>query len=140
LDTTGATSYYVAIRHRNHLTIMSESPLTLSRDQISAVYDFTNASFVSGGTNSVKPMGRDLDGNLIFAAYGGNLVSPNVTRNEVLNGILGIDEINSLDYEPLWDFTDFEGYIDADFEMSGYVNSKDFNISWNNRTQTSVIK
>lgn len=140
MDTTGKTPYYIAIRHRNHLTIMTENAVALSQVETGLFYDFTKSDFIMGGNNSFKPMGRDEDGELIFAMFGGNFVNPNVTRSEVLNGILGIDEITPEDYEQAWTDADLEGYFDSDFEMSGYVNSKDFNISWNNRTQKSVIK
>lgn len=141
LDTTGRTPYFIAVRHRNHLTVMSESAQTLSQIETKIVYDFSDPSFIMGGSNgAIKPMGRDGDGKLIFAALGGNYVNPNVTRSEVLAGILGIDVINEDDYNQAWLETDFEGYFDTDFNMSGYVNSADFNISWNNRTKSTIIK
>jgi len=141
LDTTGRTPYFIAVRHRNHLTVMSESAQTLSQVETKIVYDFSDPSFIFGGSNAaIKPMGRDIDGKLIFASLGGNYVNPNVTRNDILAGILGIDEINQDDYNQSWLDTDMEGYFDADYEMSGYINTRDFNISWNNRTRTTVIK
>lgn len=140
LDTTGKSQYYVAIRHRNHLTVMSENPLMLSQTEAPIMYDFTKSDILMGGSNSVKPMGRDKDGSLIFTMLGGNFVKPNVNRNDILAGILGIDEITEDDYLQSWQETDFEGYFDTDFELSGYVNSRDFNISWNNRLKRAVIK
>jgi hypothetical protein len=65
-----AGSYYIVIRHRNHLAIMSAAAVALSAS--SASYDFTTgATQAYGGTAGVKDLGLsvwgmiagDIDGN-----------------------------------------------------------------------------
>ena len=53
-----AGNYYVVIRHRNHLAIMSSSPLWLSES--SALYDFSTAQAKAYGTNPMKQVGTQL--------------------------------------------------------------------------------
>ncbi len=49
-----AGSYYVVIRHRNHLAIMSATPIALSG--ASALYDFTTAQTQAYGTNPMATL------------------------------------------------------------------------------------
>jgi hypothetical protein len=50
-------SYYVVVRHRNHLTVMSAAPVKL--DSVTAIYDFTtSASQYFGAGAAALPGGR----------------------------------------------------------------------------------
>ena len=57
-------SYYVLLRHRNHLDIMSANILDLAAE---TPYDFTSPSMVMGGSNQLADMGS---GNYAMAAGG----------------------------------------------------------------------
>ncbi len=50
--TTAPGNYYIIIRHRNHLAIMSAAPVALNSS--SALYDFTTAQTQAYGTNPMK--------------------------------------------------------------------------------------
>ena len=59
-------NYYIVVRHRNHLAIMSANPVTLSFTN-SSLYDFSTAQTQAYGT---EPM-ADLGGN-VFGMYAGD--------------------------------------------------------------------
>ncbi len=50
-----ADNYYIVIKHRNHLAVMSSSPVSLSSS--STLYDFTTAQSKAYGTNPMKDFG-----------------------------------------------------------------------------------
>ena len=52
----GEGNYYVVVRHRNHLAIMSASAIPLSSS--SALYDFSTAQLQAYGTNPMVALGR----------------------------------------------------------------------------------
>jgi hypothetical protein len=63
-DKTSGNSYYVVIRHRNHLAIMSANALTLSSSLAgtyltggSTEYDFGSAQSQAFGTNAMRDLG-----------------------------------------------------------------------------------
>ena len=47
--------YYVVIRHRNHLAVMTANPVTLSFSPV--LYDFSTAQTQAYGTNAMKDLG-----------------------------------------------------------------------------------
>jgi alpha-tubulin suppressor-like RCC1 family protein len=51
----GSNSYYVAVKHRNHLGVMTAAPVTLS--VATAVVDFTNSATAVYGTNAQRTLG-----------------------------------------------------------------------------------
>lgn len=64
---TEGESFYIFIKHRNHLGIMTQTPYSMSRDKLNpVVLDFTDGSTPTFGTHAMK----DLDGT--FALWGGN--------------------------------------------------------------------
>ena len=46
-------NYYVSVRHRNHLGVMTANPVQISRNQVVAI-DFTNPTTLTYGTNAQK--------------------------------------------------------------------------------------
>lgn len=52
-------SYFVAIRHRNHLGAMSASPIALSSTQVTSI-PFTFSSFLTYGTEARKQVGNTM--------------------------------------------------------------------------------
>ncbi len=72
--------YYVVLRHRNHLGIMTSAPITVTRIKANAPFvDFTNPSTVVHGTNARKIMGNyralwsgdaNMDGRIVYQGSG----------------------------------------------------------------------
>jgi len=56
-DTTIAGSYYLVVRHRNHLAVMDSLPQNIDGSTSPAVYDFTTAQNKAYGTNPMVLMG-----------------------------------------------------------------------------------
>jgi hypothetical protein len=113
--------YYIVVRHRNHLAIMTATAIPLSSS--SALYNFTddmNKAFSSGGDPMVL-----IGGNYVMrsgdADRNGSVLAPDYTLWRNQNGI-GV------------------GYLDEDFDLNGNVLAPDYNLDWrpNNGTQTQV--
>jgi uncharacterized delta-60 repeat protein len=55
---TGMGAYYIAVRHRNHLGVMTEAPVFLGSAPMQL--DLTSPNFPTYGSNSRKSIGNDL--------------------------------------------------------------------------------
>lgn len=158
VDTSGRTAYFIAIRHRNHLTVMTASKFNLVQGALlSSLIDFTEPTAVFGYNSNVpnggstKPIGPALPSSLtglpLYGAVAGNFVSPNLTltedeyRNELLKGISGMDFVDQNDYDQISKYLydsdlmqiNDNAYTNQDIDLSGIVTTNDFNLSWNNR-------
>lgn len=96
-------NYYIVIRHRNHLAIMSANPVSLSFTN-SLFYDFSTAQTQAYGTNPMKDLGGG-----VFGLIGGDGNADGIVDypNDILD---------------LW-FQNFglTGYFDSDSNMDGLV-------------------
>ncbi|MGE5435760.1 MAG: beta strand repeat-containing protein [Syntrophothermus sp.] len=111
--------FYIVVRHRNHLAIMSSNLIPLSAS--SSLYDFTTALDKAFGTNSMK----DLGNATIFGMYAGDS-----DGNEI---------INSNDYNGVGTNLFSNGYLRFDINLSHGVTVGDFiPISGNQFLQTNV--
>jgi hypothetical protein len=138
LDTTGGY-YWIAIRHRSHLTIMSKDSLYVGPSDKAMEYDFSNPLLLMGG--SARPVGFADNGRVLFGMIAGNYPKPNLSVEELMLGAEGMDEINNEDYDKSWQTFNFiNKYLNEDFNMDGIVTTRDYNKSWNNRDQISPIK
>ncbi|MES2764516.1 MAG: hypothetical protein V4642_01505 [Bacteroidota bacterium] len=118
--------FYIAIRHRNHLAVMTSEPRTINPKTIQNIVDFTTGQGVLGGSSALKPVGRNNAGSLVFGMAGGDV-----------NGDGKIDEE---DAKLAWEETNKENeYLNTDTNMDGVINTKDHNTSWNNRGKESVV-
>ena len=119
LSDTGATNlmleastgtYYVAVKHRNHLAGMSANPVPFTNRFVS--YDFTtNANRYYGGTNGAVRLESNAWGLIAGDADGDG-------------EIRGVDAL-------LYDAqTNQTGYKRADFNLDGVVSKEDRNIFW----------
>jgi len=147
LDTTGATQYYMAIRHRNHLTVVTDQALDLRfYNSDSSVIDFSIDVSMMASRN-LKLLNND-NGNPVWAMLGGNSSRvnfdvlneqslPQERRDAYISGAVYIDEV---DYQAIWDNLGRKGYLPFDIKMDGIVTTKDYNTSWNNREEISIIK
>lgn len=138
LDTTGGY-YWIAIRHRSHLTIMSKDSLYIGPADNAIEYDFSNPILLMGG--SARPIGFTETGRVQYGMTAGNYPNPTTTVQELMLGANGIDEINFDDYNKSWEsFNLINRYLNEDFNMDGIITTRDYNKSWNNRDQISPIK
>ena len=101
-------SYYVAVNHRNHLGIISESTIALNTNSSTSVDLSNSASSVFGGTNSVVDMSNGL-----FAMISGDFDE---------NG-----QIQNIDTNAIIQLLGISGYSKADLDMNGQVQNADIN-------------
>ena len=113
-------SYYLVIKHRNHLSIMSASPVSLITS--SSNYDFTTSQSKAYGTNPMMSLASG-----IYGMYSGD--------GDANGGISSTDRNN------IWRVENGSvGYLPGDYDLSGGVNSTDINLCWrlNNGIVTQV--
>jgi len=115
-----AGDYYVVVRHRNHLSVMSASPLSVSAGG-STQYDFTIGQEKAYGTEPMKDLG---DGR--FGMVGGDAAQ-----------VFGI--VNSADRTAMWNERNQVGYRVTDVKLSGVVDSAARTLVWNNRNRSSQV-
>jgi hypothetical protein len=108
INSVAPGSYYIVIRHRNHLAIMSAAPVALSG--ASALYDFTTAQTQAYGTN---PM---------FALTGGAFAM--VAGDANSDGQVTSTDFNI--YYPKF-LSAVTGYDPCDWNLDGQITSSDFN-------------
>jgi len=113
----GDGNYYVVVRHRNHLAIMSASAIPLSSN--SALYDFSTSQSQAYGTNPMKSLS---------GIYG--LISGDAS---------GDGQVNVDDRNATWNNKNLVGFRIDDVTLDGQVNVDDRNITWNNKNLSTQI-
>ncbi|MBL1214916.1 MAG: hypothetical protein HND52_16270 [Ignavibacteriae bacterium] len=103
-----AVQYYIVIRHRNHLDVMSSSLVDVNF--ASTLYDFTVASTNAYGTDALKEVDTG-----VFAMYTGDGNS---------DGIINGTDFNI--YNPFFRAI-ANGYLTVDWDLNGNVTGTDFN-------------
>lgn len=122
--------YFVVLRHRNHAPIISQNPINVKKENNTLVYYFNDPNFIEGGTTALKLVDL-VEDKRIYAMKGGFIPYSNADLDALMNVTMYYTNPNF--WEQSWkEFTRI-GYINVDFNLSGIVNTKDFNISWNNR-------
>lgn len=112
-------SYYVVIRHRNHLDVLSSNPLIYGTDN---VYDFRTGVSTAFGPEQLKIEG---DGNaVLFAA------------DYTSEGV-----IQSTDYDE-WFFVPaaVSVYAKTDGNLDGVIQSTDYDLWYINRSKLGVVE
>ena len=110
-DSIAAGKYYVVIRHRNHLAIMSSQKDSIDNNSAAVAYDFSTGQTQAWGTNAMKAVGTR------FALFAGN-------GN-------GDGSINAVDRNSIWRVQNGSfGYTGGDFDLNGAVNAVDQNGYW----------
>lgn len=115
--------YNIAVRHRNHLAVITEDKVLVDRSNLGYVVDLTTGTGVFGGAAAQKLIGT-ANGRRWFGLVAG----------EVQAG----DDISRTDYNLVWDARNLEGYLITDTDLNGIVTTRDINVSWNNRGRNSV--
>lgn len=100
--------YYVIIRHRNHIAVMTKSAISLT--QTSILYDFTTSAlqFYGGIAKQLKPN--------LFGMFCGDAD---------FDGSITISDFNKYDNDTKNART---GYIVTDFNLDGYITGTDYNL------------
>ena len=100
-------NYYIVIRHRNHIAVMSKLPIYISTN--TPLYDFTTGldKYYGDDAKQLKPG--------LFGMYAGDANYDGII-NEADFILYNNDSQNAL-----------SGYMICDFNIDGYVTSKDFN-------------
>ena len=109
-----AGDYSLAIRHRNHLSIRTQSTATLTAFTSLSI-DFTSAATPVTGTDARK----DVNGTLVLWAGDAN--------ND--------NSINAADRSETWNNRNLSGYHVFDVNLDGSCNAGDRSIAWNNRNR-----
>ncbi|MGE5498373.1 MAG: beta strand repeat-containing protein [Syntrophothermus sp.] len=105
-------NFYIVIRHRNHLPVMSASALALST--VALAYDFTTAQSQAYGTNAMKNLG----GTGVFGMYAGDV------NNDGIIAYSGPDNDRAAAYLKIGgaNVDDFvSGYMNEDVNLNGIV-------------------
>ena len=99
-------SYNVSVNHRNHLGIMTASPIALS--ETNTIVNLTaNANIVLGTTNAVVNMSG------VFAMYSGDFDENGQIQNSDINSVILL--------------LGGSGYNEADVDMNGQIQNSDIN-------------
>ncbi len=117
-------NYYVALKHRNHLSVMSSTPITLINNIIT--YDFTtDSSKFYGGCFGAKLLDSTPTNVWGMIASDGNS-----------DGLVNAEDLN-LAWRPE---NGLDQYLKGDYNLDGYVNAIDKNLFWrsNNGTDSQI--
>jgi len=110
-------SYYIVVRHRNHLAIMSKEPVSLS--EASPLYDFTTGLEKYYNADAA-PIGLDK-----YGLWGGDAdASGDIAAN---------------DRAATWNGRNQTGYLLFDVDLSGDVAATDRSLNWNNRNKFTQV-
>jgi hypothetical protein len=112
-----AGNYYVVVRHRNHLAVMSASAVALS--EMSSLYDFTTSQSQGHGTNPMKLVGTK------YTMYAGDGNQSGIVTAADANAAYGV--INTT------------GYSTNDINLSGIVTAADANIVFGNLNKAAQV-
>lgn len=113
-------SYYLVLKHRNHLSAMSRDALALTKNA-TTLYDFTAGSDKFYGTGGAKELE-----NGVWGMFGGNANNEN-------------DMINVTDYSVVKSQFAQSGYLQGDVNLSGVVSIPDYSITKSNFAKYSTV-
>jgi len=110
--------YYVVIKHRNHLPVMTANKVGINFSP--TLYDMRTDLTKAYGTNALKSFGSGYFG--IFTA-----------------DTDGSGTVNAADRSNAWNQRNLSGYYGTDVDLSGTVNAADRSAVWNNRNTTTQV-
>jgi hypothetical protein len=111
-------SYYIVVRHRNHLAIMSAGKIVYTTD--STGYDFTTAQAQAYGTN---PMAALTGG--VYALFSGDANQSGFITATDINDVINHLNANS--------------YLASDVNLSAFSTASDINIMINNLNKNTQV-
>ncbi|HEX7573245.1 MAG TPA: hypothetical protein VF514_09125, partial [Bacteroidota bacterium] len=115
-----AGNYYIVVRHRNHLAIMSSVRYSVTGSLTPVVYDFSTGQGQAFGTNAMAHTGT---------RYA--LISGNASNADAV--------INALDRVATRNNVGANTYIAADVNLDGVVNALDRVVSRTNVGQSTQV-
>ena len=133
-DSIPDAQLYVLLLHRNHAAVISDRPVPFTPDE-SVFVDFTLPATVLGGVNALRQIDRQISDGTMSYIYG--MIAGNIN-----NGMRPDNVIDRRDYESInlglddWSIGPggtLDGYLIRDLNLSGTINTLDFNIGFNNR-------
>lgn len=143
INVKGGDGYHLALRHRNHLTVVTNDKFMFSTKEATQIIDFSDPNVIFGF--DLKVLGLDEEGNQVRGLYAGN-VDRSRTYIDSLTGVAtGEQYISNDDVDFIakflgdWDLNPKAMYRRSDTNMNGIITGKDYNISWNNRGKISVV-
>jgi len=110
--------YYVVIKHRNHLPVMTANKVGINFSP--TLYDMRTDITKAYGINALKNLGGGYFG--IFTA-----------------DTDGSGTVNAGDRSNAWNQRNLSGYYGTDVDLSGTVNAADRSAVWNNRNTTTQV-
>jgi len=110
-------NYYVVLRHRNHLSIMTAGALALSR--ASALYDFTTGQSQAHGTNPMVGVETS------YAMIAGDANASGI--------------VTAADANYLFGFMNNTTYHNGDVNLSGIVTAADANMLYGNMNRATNV-
>jgi hypothetical protein len=116
--TTGKGNYFLLIKHRNHLGIMTKTAIHLGTTNPTEL-DFTDGSLPTHGTNAQKMIGGRW-----------TLVAGDADGNGI---------IDEMDRSEAWKHRIDQTYYLTDCSLNGATEAVDRGIIWNNRNRKSQI-
>jgi len=111
-------NYYIVVRHRNHLAVMSADAVALSGS--SNLYDFTTGQAQAYGTDPLIDLGSG-----VYGMWAGD--------------VNGSGVLNATDRGIAWNERGLEGYYASDINLSGVCNATDRGVVWNNRGKETQV-
>ncbi|MCX6154812.1 MAG: hypothetical protein NT007_11705 [Candidatus Kapabacteria bacterium] len=125
IGSVNSGTHYIAVMHRNHLSIVTEDPYKLSYNDTTLALNFTNYNILLGrkSGNAIKQIGYDVNQKPLFGMIAGDV-------NQ--DGYIKYDDLGRI-----WNLLDFEGYVPEDINQSIFINTVDFNYSQNNLGKVS---
>lgn len=118
-DDVPSGSYYIVVRHGNHLAVMSSQRYSLS-SMPSSAYEFANSSTSAYGASAMKEVAGG-----VFALYAGDANQSGVVSAADANLVFG--QLNVI------------GYSLFDANLSGVVTAADANAVFGNLNQASQV-
>ncbi len=110
LDNLLPGNYYVAVKHRNHLGVMSANAIGIGSNFTKTVVDFTsNSASAQGGTNALIDLGAG-----IFAIYAGDYDTNAQVQNTDATSVIAL--------------LGESGYSGADMDVNSQIQNTDINI------------
>ncbi len=103
--------YYVVVRHRNHISVMTSSTINLGATSL-MIHFPNNSSYYFGGQAKTLETG-------VYGMFAGDAD--------------GSDAINDSDGTEIWGDSNMTGYTNADCDLSGNVDAYDRTIRYENR-------
>jgi hypothetical protein len=116
-----AGSYFIVVRHRNHLAVMSDTAQALSSSS-PLLYDFSTGLDRFYGTDSNR---AKLVESGVYAMVAGDAD--------------GSGTVDASDRSATWNGRNQSGYLEADCNLSGTVDAGERSITWNNRNKSTSV-